>query len=216
MGTCVCVCVRMHAAVCIRQPFLWCESVNHVLCWQCKVQNSPVCNKTALRVQNRHSSAFQGFCFTRGLDKCVPEHTLAQTSLSSALQHTQSDHSHLRQFSVTWSLACWTDNGRKLRRRNVWRLLSKASTRHIKVSITVGASSSCREDREDFTNRSAAVVDKMCLIQADFLTLCLDSGTSLPQSCILATFLPPTRQQACRCWTWPSFQNSRSSSVPAH
>lgn len=89
-------------------------------------------------------------------------------------------------------------------------------TRHIKTSITLGASSKCREEREDFTNISAAVVGKMCMTQADFLTGCLDSGAGLPQSCILATVLPPTRQQACRCWTWPSFQNSRSSSVPAH
>lgn len=74
---------RVCVAACMRQCLVWCESVNHVLCWQCKVQNSPVCNKTELRVQNRHSSAFQGFCFTRGLDECVPAHTLAQTSPSS-------------------------------------------------------------------------------------------------------------------------------------
>lgn len=107
-----------------------------MLCWQCKVQNSPVCNKTELRVQNRHSSAFQGFCFTRGLDKCVPAHTLAQTSLSSALQHAQSDHSHLRQFSVIWTLACRTDNGRESRRRNVLRLLSRVTPTGLQSNKT--------------------------------------------------------------------------------
>lgn len=59
------------------------------------------------------------------------------------------------------------------------------------------------------------VVDKVCRIQADFFFY-WGFDNSVSPSCILATFLPPTLQQACRCWTWPSFQNSRSSSVPAH
>lgn len=141
MCLCLCVCV----AVCIRQHFLWCESVNHVLCWQCKVQNSPVCNKTELRVQNRHSSAFQGFCSTRGLDKCVPAHTLAQTSLSScrkALKHAQKWSLTLETIFVIWTLACWTDNGRESWWRKVQRLLSKchvqpgySMTRHTITSM---------------------------------------------------------------------------------
>lgn len=36
----------------------------------------------------------------------------------------------------------------------------------------------------------------------------------IPSFC--AAFLPPTLQQACRCRTWLSFQNSRSSSVQPH
>lgn len=31
-----------------------------------------------------------------------------------------------------------------------------------------------------------------------------------------ATFHPPTLERGHRCWTWPSFQNSRSSSLQAH
>lgn len=75
------VCVIQRA--CEHQCFLWCESVNHVLCSQCKVQNSPVCNKAELQSRNgipQHStdSASPG----GWIDACACTHSHKQSLIS--------------------------------------------------------------------------------------------------------------------------------------
>lgn len=78
-------------SVCKRQCSLWCESVNHVLCSECKVLNSPVCNKSELQSRNGiplHST-----------DSASPGHTLTQTILflagpsnhTSVINHTHNN-----------------------------------------------------------------------------------------------------------------------------
>lgn len=60
-----------------------------------------------------------------------------------------------------------------------------------------------------------AVCNKRMLYSLASFDLMLRTSVFLiPSFC--AAFLPPTLQQACRCWTWLSFQNSRSSSVQPH
>lgn len=172
---------------------LWCGSVNQVLCSDCKVQNSPVCNKTELRSKNG-----------------IPLHSTDSASPGGRRNAHPCAHLH-KQFLLS--------NQRRTGTARKWSIILEPSLSNTHQVSTPEVSDHWRSGRLHGilgTPGLYAACDKHMLFSLASFDLMPRTNCVflLPSFC--ATFFPPTLQQACRCRSWLSFQNSRSSSVQPH
>lgn len=143
------MCVTERA--CMRQRFLWCESVNHVLCSECKVQNSPVCNKTELQSRNGiplHSmdSASPGGWIN--VCPCAHSHKQSLSSLSKPMNPPVSDQSYLKQSCQTDTCPMNTQDARDFFKSQWQKPVTVAANSHnVKQGIqSMTRKSSISED----------------------------------------------------------------------